>query len=260
MAARAAGRIGAGLVTTAVPSSLNPVMETLILEEMSEPVAETMPGFLGSVSLSRILDLARDKDALVLGPGLSTHGDMSELVTGILESYDGPIVIDADGLNVLVPDVSVLNGARGTVIITPHPGEMGRLCGKTSAEVQHDRVGIAREFARDHGVTVVLKGARTVTAFPDGKTVINSSGNPWMASGGQGDVLSGVLGGLLAHRIDPGDAIPLGVYLHGRAADRIVERIGPAPVQALDIIDELPHVLASESNDEERSKNNRFQP
>ena len=135
-------------------------------------------------------------------------------------------------------------------MLTPHPGEMGRLIGKTAKEVQEDRIDLARNFALEHGVWLVLKGARTVTASPDGRIFINTTGNCWMASGGQGDVLSGILGGLLAQGIPPEEAIPFGVYLHGLAADNVLERVAPAPVLASDVIEEIPRALGKESEEE----------
>ena len=144
-----------------------------------------------------------------------------------------------------VGGLDVVKHARAKVVLTPHPGEMGRLLGKTSREVQGDRLEIARTTAVNLGAWVILKGAKTVTASPDGRVVINSTGNQWMASGGQGDALSGMLGGLLVQGIAPEDALPLGVYLHGLAADRIVEQVGPAPVLACYVIDEIPELLGS---------------
>ncbi len=245
MAARAAGRTGAGLVTVGVPASLNPILENKLTEEMTEPLPESMPGYLGEKAASLVLSLAADKECLVLGPGLSTRESIPEMVKRILADYEGWLVIDADGLNALGGDLEPARRAKGKVVLTPHPGEMARLMGCTTKEVQYDRVGVARRAAAESGAWIILKGARTVTAAPAGVVTINTSGNPWMASGGQGDVLSGILGGLLAQGISPEEALPLGVYLHGFAADRIVERLGPAPVQATDVIEELPQTLAS---------------
>jgi hydroxyethylthiazole kinase-like uncharacterized protein yjeF len=167
------------------------------------------------------------------------------LVRTILESYEGWLLIDADGLNALADNPGVLKTTKARVVVTPHPGEMGRLIGKSSSDVQADRVGVARKFATDYGVWVILKGAGTITASPDGAITINSTGNPWMASGGQGDALSGILGGLLVQNILPEEALPFGVYLHGLAADNLLEKHGPAPVLATDVIEELRHTLGS---------------
>jgi NAD(P)H-hydrate epimerase len=229
---------------------LNPILETKLTEEMTEPLPESLAGYLGEVSGPRILELSKGKGCMVLGPGLSTAEGIRELVQRLLSEYTGWIVIDADGLNALAPMLPILDQTKARVVLTPHPGEMGRLVGKSSKEVQEDRVGLAKSFASEHGVWLVLKGARTITASPDGRIVVNTTGNPWMASGGQGDVLSGILGGLLAQGIPPEEAIPFGVYLHGLAADNILERITPVPVLACDVIDEIPRALGAEKGEE----------
>ncbi|MGO9566682.1 MAG: NAD(P)H-hydrate dehydratase [Desulfomonilaceae bacterium] len=246
MAARAASRIGAGLVTVGVPASLNPILEAKLTEEMTEPLPESVPGYLGSAAVDRILKLAEGKRCVVLGPGLSTVEGISELINKLLAVYQRRLVIDADGLNALAPNLDVLRQTKTRVVLTPHPGEMARLTGKTVREVQQDRMGLARSLATDYGIWLILKGARTLTASPDGRIIVNTTGTPWMASGGQGDVLSGILGGLLVQGIPPEEALPFGVYLHGLAADNIVARVGPAPVIATDVIEELPRTLSSE--------------
>ncbi|MEW6350383.1 MAG: NAD(P)H-hydrate dehydratase [Thermodesulfobacteriota bacterium] len=245
MAAMAASRVGAGLVTVGVPASLNGILEIKLTEEMTEPLPETVTSCLGAVSADRILELAQGKSCMVLGPGLSAGDGAGGMVRKVVDTYDGWIVIDADGLNALGEDLEWLRSARARVVLTPHPGEMGRLTGKSSRQVQEERIAVASKTAAEFGVWVILKGARTLTAFPDGRLVINPTGNPWMASGGQGDVLSGLLGGLLVQGLPPDAALPLGVYLHGLAADTIVNRTGPAPVVATDILRELPEVLNS---------------
>lgn len=246
MAAMAAARMGTGLVTVGVPASLNPILEIKLTEEMTEPLPENVSGYLGMESVERILSLAEGKQCLVIGPGLSTHDGIPDLMKTILHEYDGWVLVDADGLNALIGNLETLKNSRGNVVLTPHPGEMGRLVGKSSKEVQEDRLGIARQTAIDYGIWLVLKGADTLTVSPEGMVTINSTGNPWMASGGQGDALSGILGGLLAQGIRSEEALPFGVCLHGIAADRIVERVGPAPVLATDVINEIPALLGGE--------------
>jgi NAD(P)H-hydrate epimerase len=245
MAGRAGARMGAGLVTCAIPASLNPILEVKLTEEMTEPLPESIPGYLGEQSVARVLSLTEGKQCVVLGPGVSTHEGVREVVKSVLSHYSGWVLIDADGLNALAGQPEVLKTTRAKVVLTPHPGEMGRLCGISSKQVQEDRLGVARKFAGEYGVWTVLKGAATVTASPDGMVFINSTGNPWMASGGQGDALSGIIGGLLVQGVPPDEAIPFGVYLHGYAADKIVERIGPAPVLAMDVINEIPTLVGS---------------
>ncbi len=147
MAARAASRIGAGLVTVGIPASLNPILETKLTEEMTEPLPESLAGYLSQVSAQRVLELAEGKRCMVLGPGLSTADGIGELVNTVLSEYTGWIVIDADGLNALSQDLSVLSKTKARLVLTPHPGEMGRLVGKTAKDVQEDRIALARNFA-----------------------------------------------------------------------------------------------------------------
>jgi len=243
MAALAGGRMGAGLVTVGIPASLNPILEAKLTEAMTEPLPESIPGFLGEQSIERVLSLAEGKQCMVLGPGISTHEGIRELVNRILARYEGWLLIDADGLNALGGQLDALKTTRAKVVLTPHPGEMGRLGGISTKHVQEDRLGVARKMAGEYGVWMVLKGASTVTASPEQVVTINSTGNAWMASGGQGDALSGIIGGLLAQGIPPEEAIPFGVYLHGLAADKLVEKLGPAPVLAMDVIHEIPGLL-----------------
>ncbi len=250
MAARAASRVGAGLVTVGVPASLNPILETKLTEEMTEPLPESVPGYLGASALDRILSLAEGKRCIAIGPGLSTSHDIPELVEKILSAYSGWVVIDADGLNAMSGRMEVLKTAKAQVVLTPHPGEMGRIVGKSTSEVQEDRVGIAKKLAADYGVWVILKGARTITASPNGMIFVNSTGNPWMASGGQGDVLTGILGGLLVQGIPPEEALPFGVYIHGLAADKLVDKFGPAPVTATDVLDEIRILIGGKDEEE----------
>lgn len=245
MTAMAASRIGAGLVTVAAPASLNTILETKLTEEMTQPLPETLPGFLGPASLERILDLAQGKRCMALGPGMSASPELVELLQGVLSAYEGWMVIDADGLNCLAQTMDSLNRTRASVVLTPHPGEMARLTGKTTKEVQENRVDMARSLAAEYGIWVILKGAGTITAAPDGRIWVNSTGTPWMASGGQGDALTGILSGLLVQGIPPEEALPFGVYLHGLAADHIIEHNGPAPVIATDVIHQIPHLLGT---------------
>jgi NAD(P)H-hydrate epimerase len=244
MAAKAASRIGSGLVTVAVPASLNPILEAKLNEEMTYPLAESTPGHFGKGALPELNALTQGKSCVVFGPGISTAPDVLELVSSLLETYEGPLLIDADGLNVLAGNLDRLKNAKGMVTLTPHPGEMSRLTGLPTAEIQKDRCGVVRRFAEEYGVWVTLKGAGTITAGPDGGVTINHTGNPWMASGGQGDVLSGVMGGLLAQGVEVEDAAPLGVYLHGLAADQLLETRGPCPISATDVIERLSLVVA----------------
>ncbi len=245
MAARAGSLVGAGLVTVAVAASLNPILETKLTEEMTEPLPETaMPGYLGEESAQRVLELCQGKRCVVLGPGLSNRKEVLSLLERVLAEYCGSIVIDADGLNALAHNLEAVKKTRATVVLTPHPGEMARLTGLSVREVQENRISAARDTANQSKSWVILKGARTITASPQGRVFINTTGSSWMASGGQGDVLSGILGGLLVQNIPVDIALPLGVHIHGLAADNVVLKRGPSPVVAGDVIAELPTTLA----------------
>ncbi|MGC8658069.1 MAG: NAD(P)H-hydrate dehydratase [Desulfomonilaceae bacterium] len=239
MTATAASRIGAGLVTVGVPASLNPILENKLTEEMTEPLPDEA-GYLSTKSIDRILELCQDKDVVAIGPGLSVTSGAPEIVSAVLRYYEGKLVIDADGLNCLAKNLESLSSTRATVVLTPHPGEMARLSGFSRPQIQNDRLNIGRKFVEKHGVWLVLKGARTIVFNPDGRAYINSSGNPWMASGGQGDVLTGIITGLIAQKMSLPEAIPFAVWIHGGIADTLVDLDGPRPVVATDIIKEIP--------------------
>jgi NAD(P)H-hydrate epimerase len=238
-----------GLVTLACPAGMQPVAAAHLVEVMTAPLAEA-GGAVALPALAQLTALADGKQAVALGPGLGTAAETAALVRSFLADSPLPAVVDADGLNALAGHLDVLARRRGrTTVLTPHPGEMARLCGCTAAEIQADRIGAAREFAVAHGVVLVLKGARTVTACPDGRVYINASGHAGMASGGMGDVLTGLLGGLLAQGLDAGAAAALGVYLHGLAGDRLRPVYGDAGLLATDLLREIPaarHSLTKE--------------
>jgi NAD(P)H-hydrate epimerase len=243
MASLGAARAGAGLVTLAVPLSLHGLMEVKLTEVMTEPLVETGEQTVAEAALPRIQQLLQTKDALVLGPGLSTQEETRRVTFRLVETSPCPVVLDADALTALVGSLEIMKRARSPLILTPHPGEMGRLTGLGPAEVQNRRVELAQSFARDHGVTLVLKGARTLIASPQGRLAVNGSGNPSLASGGTGDVLTGLIAGLLAQGMAPFHAACLGVYCHGAAADRLASRYGDRGLMATDLLPEIPAVL-----------------
>ena len=227
MTAISAMRSGAGLVTLGVPKSLNLVLEGQVLEAMTSPLPETTTGALDSAAMESIAGLASGKKCIALGPGIGQAPETRELVGQVITDCRIPIVIDADGLNNLVGQEQILLKCRAPVILTPHPGEMARLVDDTVAFVQHNRVTCARALAQKLNVHLVLKGAQTVIAHPDGRVFINSTGNAGMASGGMGDVLTGIIAGLLAQGLTPEKAAHAGVYLHGAAADALSASMGP---------------------------------
>jgi NAD(P)H-hydrate epimerase len=183
------------------------------------------------------------KNAVLFGPGIGVSHATQSILRWLLRNLDMPWVIDADGLNNLVLEIDRLRHAKVAPVLTPHPGEMARLTGKTTAEVNADRVRVARSFAMEHRCYLVLKGARTVIATPDGKAFINPTGNPGMASAGMGDVLAGILVALLGQGLTPEDAMKLGVYLHGFVGDRVARDKSEIGLIATDIVEGLPSGL-----------------
>ncbi len=240
LAAISALRVGAGRVTLAAAESLHPVLETLTLEAMTAPLPEAAPGVLGPGALDPLLALALETNCLAIGPGLGRAAETGELVCALVRRSPYPLVIDADGLNHLAGRLDCLKGRPSEVVITPHPGEMARLLSTTAAEVQSDRIGCARGLATSLGIHVVLKGARTLIAHPDGTIFVNPTGNAGLAAGGMGDVLTGAIAGLITQGVDPGRAARTAVYLHGAAADTLAGAMGPFGFLAGDLMRGLP--------------------
>jgi NAD(P)H-hydrate epimerase len=245
MTAVSALRIGAGLVTLGVPESLHPVMETLTLEAMTSPLPQTAGGGWGLAARDGILRLAQGKSCLALGPGIGQDAETGELVRDVVRSSPIPMVIDADGLNHLAGRTDVLKKLAVPTVLTPHPAEMARLLGTTVPAVQRDRIACARDLAVTLDLHVVLKGARTVIAHPDGTVYINPTGNPGMAAGGMGDVLTGAMAGLITQGIRPELAARAAVYLHGAAADHLARCIGPWGYLAGEVMSALPGRIAA---------------
>jgi ADP-dependent NAD(P)H-hydrate dehydratase / NAD(P)H-hydrate epimerase len=240
LASRACMRGGAGLTTLAAPRSLNNVFAGALIEVMTEPLRDTVEEEIESLTDDEWRRLLEHKTVALFGPGIGVTNSTRNNLRWLLRHLALPWVIDADGLNNLALDLDRLRKAKTAPILTPHPGEMGRLIGKDASSVNKDRVGVAHTFATEHGCYVVLKGARSVLATPAGKVFINPTGNPGMASGGMGDVLAGILAALLAQGLSPEEAMKLGVYLHGFVADRICSERGMLGMIASDIIDGLP--------------------
>ena len=244
LSVKAALRSGTGLVSLCVPRSLNCIFETSLPEAMTIPLTETEKHILTVENGKAIQEAAQDKKAIILGPGLGTHPKTIALVRDLYRRLKQPMVVDADALNSLAM-IQKMENASGERILTPHPGEMARLIGRSTREIQADRVNKARDFAVSHQVYTILKGAGTVIAGPDGKIAINQTGNPGLATGGSGDVLAGLVAGLLAQGLSPWQAACLGVYLHGLAADQLVARLGiNSGFLAGELADELPAAMA----------------
>jgi NAD(P)H-hydrate epimerase len=244
MAARAALRVGTGLVTVAVPSSINDVLEAKLLEAMTIPMPETKARTFSRAAFDRLSAFMSARTAVAIGPGVSTHPETVELVQALTEQLDRPAVLDADALNALTGRASVLTACKTPPIVTPHPGEMARLePDATSHTVNSDRIGTASRFARERGVFVVLKGARTVVARPDGSSAICPTGNPGMATAGTGDVLTGMIVGLLAQGLGPWEAACAATYLHGYAGDLAAADKGEAGLITGDLLDHIPYAI-----------------
>jgi NAD(P)H-hydrate epimerase len=244
MAALAAMRAGAGLVTAAVPEAALALVGSVAPELMTWPLATNRAGQVNAENLAAepLAELLAGKTVLALGPGLGQAAETAQFVAGLLSATKVPTVIDADGLNILAAKpVLLAKLARGQrLVLTPHPGEMARLAGISTAEVQANRLAVAREFAQRVGVTLVLKGARTVIAHPDGRAAVNTTGNPGMAKGGSGDVLAGLIAGLMAqHPEEMERAVEAAVYLHGLAADLAVQRLDEHTLLATDCLADL---------------------
>jgi hydroxyethylthiazole kinase-like uncharacterized protein yjeF len=240
-------RAGSGLVTAYVPADLNPILEVKLTEVMTAPLPQTWQSSISLKALPKLIELAKTADALLLGPGLSRVADSAELARAFAREYRGieppvaPVVLDADGLNAFEGALDLLSGTGW--VVTPHPGEMGRLTGESIAEVEANRIESARRLAADSGLTVVLKGAPTVTADGSGRCFVNSTGNPGMATGGSGDVLSGIVLSFLGQGLDGPDAAILAVYLHGLAGDLAAEENTVWGMSAGDIVECLPQAL-----------------
>jgi NAD(P)H-hydrate epimerase len=246
MAGMSALRAGAGLSTVATAKSVLATVAGFHPELMTEPLDETEHGSISMRALEygRMDSLAEKKTVLAIGPGISRHGETAEFVRTIVTKYSNAIVLDADGLNAFEGKAELLTGKDRTLVITPHPGEMARLSGLTIPEIQRDRVNVARSFAQQHQLIVVLKGHRTVVAQPDGTIWVNATGNPGMSTGGTGDILTGMVAGFIAQypeRVN--EAVIAAVYLHGLAGDVARETMGEQSLVATDLIRALPEAM-----------------
>jgi NAD(P)H-hydrate epimerase len=252
LAALGALRVGAGLVTAAVPAPALALVAAVAPELMTWPLAATSAGCIGAENLApeMVTALMAGKTVLAIGPGMGQSPETVKFTTGLLSATRIPAVIDADALNILAAKpVLLAKLAKGRMmVLTPHPGEMARLAGITVAEVQANRLEVARSFAQRNGVTLVLKGWRTLIAHPDGRVSVNTSGNPGMAKGGSGDLLTGLIAGLLAQYPDePARAVEAAVYLHGFAADLAVRRDDEHTLLATDSLSHLAQAFRFES-------------
>lgn len=240
MAGKAALRCGIGLLKIAVPKSIYPVCATNILESVYYPLEETSNGVISSKNTDFLLEMCEKSSAVVIGCGLSVCDDTKNLVQSVITNCEKPLVIDADALNCICNKPEILKNLKVPAIITPHPGEMARLLHSTPKTVNSNRENTAIDFAKKFGVVTVLKGAGTIIASPDGEVYINHTGNSGMATGGSGDVLSGIIGSLLAQGASPINAAAAGVFLHGTIGDLAAEKLGKISMLPTDMIDMIP--------------------
>lgn len=243
LTAASALRAGAGLVYLGLPSLIANKYNPPLLEIITIPIEDNKSGYFTKDGIPTVVKQMENMTVTVIGPGLSTKGDAVELLDAIAEHAKMPIIIDADGLNALALNLNILKKLKVPTVITPHPGEMSRLTGISVQEVQNNRIDITRDFAAKWKVITVLKGSRTIVALPDGEAYINLTGNPGMATAGSGDVLTGIIAGLIGQGIKPEEAAIAGVYLHGFAGDRVADVKGIYGLIASDIINELPYAI-----------------
>ena len=243
LAANGAYRSGAGLVTAGVPQGLNSILETKLTEAMTAPLGSDDETYFTGEMSDTAAKIAKDMNVAVLGPGMRKDESTREFLFDFLRKTQIPTVLDADALTMIAEDISILSEVKGNAILTPHPGEMARLTGLTTEDVQKDRLDVARRFAGEHGVIVVLKGNRTIIASPDGDVFINPTGSPAMATGGTGDVLSGMIGGFICQGWSTLESAIVAVFIHGLAGQMIEERKGQRGTLAQDMVDVLPEVI-----------------
>lgn len=234
---------GSGLVTLGIPKGINPVMEEKLVEVMTKPLPETRAQTLSMKALPAIREFVKKADVIAIGPGLSGHKETKALVRRLVVMLDKNFVLDADGINAFRGAANLLKRVKTEFVITPHPGEMSRLAGMSIASIQKDRKGVAKEVSKLYNCITVLKGSSTVVANPKGEVYINETGNPGMATGGVGDILTGIIASLIGQGLEPFGAAKLGVYIHGRAGDLAMREKGEISLIATDLLNKLPEVF-----------------
>lgn len=243
LCARAALRVGAGLVTVGCPASVNDILEVKLTEAMTLPLPETYTRSLDTRALALVLEVAEEAEAIAIGPGISRDPETAVLVRRLAARVEKPMVVDADALNALADVAPILEGDHAPAVLTPHPGEMARLMGISTGDVQARRANFATHAARRFHSTVVLKGACSLIAEAERPLTVNPTGNPGMASGGAGDVLTGMVAGLIAQGLLPFEAAAAATYLHGLAGDIAARDVGPPSLVAGDLLEALPRAI-----------------
>ncbi len=235
-------RVGAGLVTIGVPEPFNNIVTSILPEAISIPLPATQDGFLAVKSRQLIKESIEKSDAVAVGPGLGTNFETAEVVKWIISDFDKPLILDADALNLISKDINEITFSNNTAV-TPHPGEFARLTSKSVNEILSNPVKHALEFAQSKNVNVLLKGATTVIASPDGKYFLNVTGNSGLATGGSGDILTGMIAGFVAQKVDVVNALRLAAYVHGRSAEAYAEENSEASLIPRDLADYIPKIL-----------------
>ena len=249
MAGMAALRAGCGLSTVATPGGSLANVAGFAAELMTEPLPETDAGSIATAALSNLAELAKPMSVIAIGPGIGRHPETAQFVHKAVAATTVPLVLDADGLNAFAGQSELLDGSRRPLLLTPHPGEMSRLTGLTIKAIQADRLKVARDFARQHNLILVLKGNRTIVALPDGMAWVNPTGNPGMATGGTGDILTGMTAGILGQmQGDVARAAIAAVFMHGLAGDVAVESMGDHSLTATDLLAALPEAYRRAAN------------
>jgi NAD(P)H-hydrate epimerase len=243
LAGRTAVRSGCGIVQLAVPEGILDVVAASVVEAIKSPLPQTADAALSPAALEALLDMSTEAQAIAIGPGIGIDRRTRELELDFLTEVEKPTVVDADGINNLVGRLDLLSRIKPPLVLTPHPGEFSRLTGLKPVDINADRVGVSRKFATERKVVLVLKGASTVIAAPDGTAYVNPTGNSGLASGGTGDVLTGLIAGLMAQGMTPLDAACAGVFLHGLAADIAVQSLTAYCLAAGDLPRYLPQAF-----------------
>lgn len=243
MSSEGALAAGSGLIYAVIPESLNPILEIKLTEEMTCPVEDGGLGVHSPEGAREVTSLITKADSVALGPGLSMEDRAGKFLFTLIPEIKKPLVIDADGLNWIARRKELLKGLSCHTVVTPHEMEMSRLLGTSLEDVKNDRIGSARAFATTWGVTTVLKGFRTVIALPEGTVYLNPTGNPYMATGGMGDVLTGIIASLLGQGLSPENAAVAGVYLHGLTGDIIQENFPHSPIAPRHIVSYYPEAI-----------------
>ena len=243
LASQAALLAGSGVVTCAVPESLNDIMEVKLTEVMTLPLPETKERSISSLSSKKIFDFSKKVDVLAVGPGISRNKDTQKTIRNTLKGINKPVVLDADGIIALADSKAILRGRKAPTVLTPHLGEISKLIGRDVSLVQKNREKVAIDFAKKNKVILVLKGHKTTVVNPKGKIHINTTGNSGMSTAGSGDVLTGMIASFIGQGIEAYSAAVIGVYLHGLAGDIAAREKGQFSLIASDLLEKLPQAI-----------------